>query len=224
MYSRVIRKERVKKKQNQTHIRLFIISVGIITLLILSGCTGLKSAYVPDDVLTNGWHENLALRSSSIQFFGLDRCSSITYEITGRYPAFLTVTTIKTLVLMDEEELLKQTEEIIRNTLHGSVDINESSKTMGERFVKKGHKTLYIVCDGADIGRKKGEMVRIIGEVWNCGVTGTSIICIGVAYVTNKTSTPNYDDENWKKIVTDPSGSIGGFTGRDGLIYNVVCH
>jgi hypothetical protein len=41
------------------------------------------------------------------------------------------------------------------------------------------------VYNGTDNSKNPSEEVKIIGEVWNCATSGTSIICIGVAQITD---------------------------------------
>lgn len=197
------------------------IALMLVLLVAFSGCVNISCSYIPDLVITDGWHENLALRNTGSQFLGLEKWCGSVYEINGKYPASLTVTTIKTLILTDEEELQKKTIETIEETFQDSIQLNESTKLTGERTLLKKHKTMYMIYDGIDINRN--EKIKIIGEVWNCGTSGTSIICIGIAYITNNGS-PTENTENWQKIVMDPSGTIGSFTGEEGLIYNVHCH
>jgi len=108
----------------------------------------------------------------------------------------------------------------IEETFLNNIQLNENIS--GERTLQNNHKTMYILYDGIDT--KKDENVKIIGEVWNCATSGTSVICIGVAYVTNKEISDVENTENWQKIVMDPSGTIDGFIGEEGLIYNIHCH
>ena len=197
------------------------IALILILLVTFSGCVNISCSYIPDLVITDGWHENLALKNTGSQFLGLEKWCGSVYEINGKYPASLTVTTIKTLILIDEEELQKKTIETIEETFQDSIQLNESTKLTGERTLLKKHKTMYMIYDGIDINRN--EKIKIIGEVWNCGTSGTSIICIGIAYITNNES-PTENTDNWQKIVMDPGGTIGNFTGEEGLIYNVHCH
>jgi hypothetical protein len=208
-------------EEHKKHI--WITTVFVITILVaFSGCVNINCSYVPDLVITNGWNENLALRNTGLQFFGLEKWCSSVYEINGKYFASLTLTTIKTLILIDEEELRKKTVETIEEEFQDSIQLNESTKVTGERTLLKKHKTMFIIYDGIDINRNK--KIKIIGEVWNCGTSGTSIICIGTAYITNN-GNPNIENtEIWQKIVTDPNGTIGNFIGEEGLIYNVHCH
>jgi hypothetical protein len=79
------------------------------------------------------------------------------------------------------------------------------------------------------------EQVRFIGETWNCDKSGTSVICIGYAQVTNNS---DYNSEfnltYWAKIIGDKDGtflqkypsyfSFGSFIDSNGLIFNVKCH
>ncbi|MCK5261662.1 MAG: hypothetical protein KAJ44_05740, partial [Thermoplasmatales archaeon] len=165
-------------RENKKHIWMTI-ALMLVLLVAFSGCVNISCSYIPDLVITDGWHENLALRNTGSQFLGLEKWCGSVYEINGKYPASLTVTTIKTLILTDEEELQKKTIETIEETFQDSIQLNESTKLTGERTLLKKHKTMYMIYDGIDINRN--EKIKIIGEVWNCGTSGTSIICIGIA-------------------------------------------
>lgn len=196
------------------------ISLIIILLVALSGCVNLTCSYIPDSIVIDGWYENLALRNTGSQFLGLEKWCSSTYEINGNYPASLTVTTLKTLVLTDEKEIKKRAIETIEETFRGRIELNISSS--GERTLQKNHNTMYTVYNGID--KDTDEKVKIISEIWNCGTSGTSIICIGIAYITND-EIPNAENtEYWQKIVMDSNGGIEGFIGEEGLIHNVFCH
>ena len=211
-------------RENKKHIWM-IIALMLVLLVVFSGCISINCAYIPDSVITDGWYENLSLRNTGSQFLGLEKWCGSVYEINGKYPAHLTVTTLKTLVLTDEEELQRKTIEIIEETFQDSIQLNENTTLTGERTLLQTHKTMYMIYDGKDI--TKNNKIKIIGEVWNCGTPGTSIISIGVAQVTNNA----YGDSNinfsvWRKIVMDEIGTfgVGDFQGEDGLIYNVICH
>ena len=110
----------------------FIIAPFVILLIFLfvisTGCVDLTSAYIPDSVLTKGWYENTAMRNTGTQFFGLEKWASTTYEINDDYPASLTVTTMKTMVLMDEQELQKQTRETLNTTLNENIEFVKCAK------------------------------------------------------------------------------------------------
>ena len=156
---------------------LLPLTMGI--LLLCSGCVEIECAYLPSSVLLEGWHENTSLRNTGSQFIGLEKWCGNTYEIKGKYPALLTVNTKKTVMLTAESELERQARETIEGTFQNAIELVEQAA--GSRVIESGHETRYVVYDGVDW--VKNESVHIIGEVWNCAMTGTSIICIGIAYM-----------------------------------------
>jgi hypothetical protein len=205
------------EKKNTLWIFITLI---LIIFLLLSGCVDLSCAYVKESIISDGWNENTALRNTGIQFLGLEKWCSSTYEISGKYPASLTVTTLKTLILSDESEIHNKMKKNIEQTFLNNIQLNENIS--GERILQNNHKSRYILYNGFDIN--KDENVKIIGEVWNCANAGTSIICIGFAYVTNKDIFGVENTDNWQKIVMDSNGNIQGFIGEKGLIDNIQCH
>ena len=216
---------RIGEQEYHILFNSFPILIIILILVLTSGCLSLTAAYVPDAVLTDGWYENTSLRDTGSQSFGLEKWASATYEIQGDYPASLTVTTMKNLILMDEQELIQRINETISSTLRESITLNENTEITGERALVKGHKTRFMVYDGNETSGNQSNQFKIIGEVWNCGTSGTSIICIGVAQITDYNETTSSEDStNWEKIVADPAGAINNIQGGSGLIYNVVCH
>ena len=204
----------------------FLIILVVIFAVVFSG-NQLKQAYIHNDFLDDGWCEDLVERDSGSQFLGLEKWGSLTYKIDCNYTTYLTITTIKTLVMMSEKELRDKTGETMKKALNIEIMLEEDTKIKGERLLKNGHKTMYIVYNGTDTSKKPYEQVKIIGEVWNCGKSGTSIICLGFAQITdNAHSNSEINTTYWEKIVRDKKGTFGteGFQGEDGLIYNVICH
>jgi hypothetical protein len=153
---------------------------------------------------------------------GLEKWCNSVYEIKGKYPASLTVTTIKSLLLSDEKEINTKIQETIKENFKDTVYLNESSKITGERILNNSHKTKYTIYEGFNVQNQN--KLKIISEVWNCGESGSSIICIGIAYISNEGNPFSYNTENWRKIINDPSGSIESISGENGLIYNIKCH
>jgi len=206
-----------KKKQI-----LILIATIIFFFTASSGCVNIKCAYIPDEILSNGWYENLSLRNTGLHFLGMEKWCSSVYELKGKYPASLTLTTIKSILLADEDEINKKIQKIIKENFKDNIQLNESTRITGERTLINSHKTKYIIYEGLDIIKKN--KIKIIGEVWNCGISGSSIICIGIAYISNEENPFVEYIENWKKIVIDPNGSIENLIGQNGLINNVICH
>ncbi len=203
-------------------VAVFVIIV-IIFAVIFSG-TSFSHAYVDATVLTGGWRENPAEREGVSQWFGGWR--SITYAIAGIYPANLTVTTYKTLVLMNEQELRQKTTEAIENAIQQGIAVNNTTIITGERFLQNEHMTSYVVYNGTDESKSPTEQIKIIGEVWNCGTAGLSVVCIGIAQITdNEHNDSTIDTTSWYRIIGDIGGTFGtDAKGFDGLIDNVICH
>ena len=193
-------------------IAVFILIV-VIFAVMFSG-RPFTPAYVGNDVLDGGWGENLVKRADDSQLFGLERYVSLTYEIDGLYPASLTVTTIKTPVMMNEQDLRDKTVETIEQASELGIVVDPTTEIIGERLLNNTHKTLYIMYDGNDTSKTPAERIKIIGETWNCGASVTSIICIGVAQITDYAhNNVTTNIEQWNKIIEE-----------DGLIFNVICH
>lgn len=203
--------------------RIFLLFVLSTFLMIsLSGCVTLKCSYVPNDFLVNGWYENTSLRNTGLHLLGLEKWCNIIYEIKGKYPASLIVTSLKAIFLEDENELYDIVKDMIKINFNDGILINESSKLSGERNNFNNHKTKYIIYEGIEL--EKDLDIKIIGEVWNCGNTGSSIICVGIAYISNRENPIIKNTINWEKIVEDPNGNIENYYGGEGLIYNIKCH
>ena len=206
-------------------IAVFIILVVIFAVVFSNN--QLNTAYIHHDFLGMDWCENIGERDSGSQLLGLEKFSSLTYRNDGKYPAYLTIMTIKTLVMMSENDLRDKTVETIEQTLEKGIVVDKATEVSGKRILKNGHNTMYVIYDGNDTSKNPPEKIKIIGEVWNCGTSGTSVICIGVAQISdNLHDTSGINIRHWEKIVKDGVGSFGTgeLNGEDGLIYNVICH
>ena len=211
--------------ENLVYLVVAVLVILIVVYAVVFSGRELTPAYVPDDFLDDGWSENLLERDSGSSFFGLESWYSIVYKVDGLYPASFTISSYKTLFMMNEDDLCdKTTEAIVEASRHGIL-VDNSSELSGERFLKNGHKTMYILYDGNDTSKDPVECIKVIGEVWNCGVSGKSIICIGIAQVTdNLHNNTAVNTTSWSKIVGDENGEINGFIDEYGLIYKVICH
>lgn len=204
-------------------IAIFVIVV--IIFAVLFSTNQLFPTMIQDKIL-NPWREDVNELQTSSNLFGLEKWSSRTYRnYNSTYPAYLTVTTMKTLFMINENDLLSKTEETIRKAASEGIVIDENSKVTGVRALANGHQTHYIIYDGNDTSKNPNESIKIIGEAWNCGVSGTSIICIGYAQITDNANNGSMDLSFWSKIVSDEVGTLGAdYINKDGLIFNVVCH
>lgn len=211
---------------NRLYLIIAIFIFIVVFLAVIWPSPQLSPAYVSDEFLCNGWSEDLDERSCVFQTFGFDKWCSLTYRINDSYPAYLSVTTFKTLFMINEDDLeLKTIESIMENACQQGIFIDNNTKISGTRILENGHITKYVTFKGNDTLKNPIERIKIIGEVWNCGTSGISIICIGVAQVTDHAhNISDLNVNNWKKIVTDDIGSIEGFFGEEGLIFNLKCH
>lgn len=222
----------ISRRENRVYVVISVLVFIVIILSILFVNNDLTSAYIDDAVLEeNNWYENITERFYMERLFGLEKQSSFTYQIRNyTYPAYITVTTIKTLFMMSEKDILQKTIETIENEARNQgLLLDNASKISGERQINNSHRTMYVIFNGTD--ESNGEKIKIIGETWNCAFSSTSIICIGFAQVTDFTH--NKQDENlvnWATILKDESGTfVDLYNGNtvfrgNGLIYNVRCH
>ena len=206
---------------NKIYAVIAIFIIVVIVLAIFFSSNQLTEAYIVDNILGVTWSDDINERAGDSQLYGLEKWASYTYKNNdSRFPAYVTITSFKTLFMMNEDELRDQTFNTIKQASEQGIFTSEETKITGERVLANGHKTMYMVYDG---NNTLGEMIKIIGETWNCGSSGTSIICIGFAQITNNSET---NTAHWTKIIRDKEGTfgLGDFKGEDGLIFNVKCH
>ena len=226
---------RREKTGNWLYIVLAIFILVLLLLTILFSTSNLYKAYIDDRFLVDGWFES-GERIYKEQLLGLEKQSTFKYKFDSiteeKYTAFLTVTSIKTIFMINEQELLDKTIKTIFNAVSTiNITIINSSQFTGSRFLKNGHNTFYIVLNGTQIIDGSVEKVKIIGETWNCAYSGSSIICIGVAQTTDAKNGINSENFiSWAKIIGDEKGTFNNIYScnecfnSQGLIFNVKCH
>jgi hypothetical protein len=223
------------KTDNWFYIVIAIFSIVLILLTILYTTNTLIKAYIEDDFLVNGWFES-GDRSYSEQLFGLEKQSTFKYifdsNSDGIYTDFLTVTSIKTIFMINEQELLDETVKTIFNAAsERNITIINTTQFTSSRYLKNDHNTYFIILNGTQIINGFIEKIKIIGETWNCAYSGTSIICIGFVQTTDVKNGNNSENLiNWAKIIGDKEGTFNKifndviYMDYDGLIFNVKCH
>ena len=204
------------EKENRIYIIIAIIILVVIIFTVFFSSNNINKAFIDDVILDSSWYEDIEERTDRSQLFGLENFASFTYKNNNQsYPAYVTVTSIKLIFMMNEDDLLKTTEETLEDASEQGIIIEKNTKTSGIRELVNGHKTSFIMYNGTDNSKEPSERIKIIGESWNCGSSGTSIICIGVAQITdNKNSDSMVDTTFWDEIIDE----------KDGLISNVSCH
>ena len=226
---------RGERSSNKIYVAIAIFVIIIIIFTFLFGGNQIIESYIESKYLdSNGWYDSGVRPEPNERLFGLEKQVSFKYESENddTHPAFLTITTIKTLFTMSEEELLEKTFEIIDKAAEEeNIVLDNRSEYTGWRVLNNGHKTHYITYNGTDISTNTTEDIVIIGETWNCANSGTSIICIGFAQLTDNAS--GNTEKNYTHLVEIIGDKEGTFVNRfnslefiknDGLIFNVKCH
>ena len=218
-------KRRLGENKIYAIIAVFILIVIVTTVIITSN--NYTPAKIPFEFLSDDWFQDIEDTTSDSQI--LSSWSSLTYKnYNDSYPAYVTVTTRKTLFMMSEDELMDETIKTIKDASKQGIIVDEATKEMGSRILSNGeHMTRYVVYNGFDNSSGVSEEIKIIGETWNCGISSISIICIGFAQTTDNIHN-NHEvvTIHWAKIVRDEQGTFGTgeYMGQDGLIFNVECH
>lgn len=215
-----------ERRENLIYICIAVFIIVIIILSLLFSSRNLTKAYVEDNVLVD-WSEDIFERDGGSRTFGLEKWSSYTYRNNNiSYPAYITVTSFKTLFMMSENELFDKTIETIMKASDKGIIIDEKTRIDGSRVIRNNHKTTFVIYNATDLNNEPPQKIKIIGETWNCGVSGTSIICIGVAWITNNSiDSSKIDLIYWSNIINDKEGTFGiNYKNENGLIYNVKCH
>ena len=215
-------------RENKIYAVIALLIIIIIIIAVFFSTNQLTEAKIDDHILGDVWSEDIGERDGDSQLLGLEKWISYTYKNNNiDFPAYITVTSIKTIFMMSEDDLKVQTLNTIKEASNRGIVIDEASMYTGIRTLNNGHKTTYVIYDGNDTSKEPNEIIKIIGESWNCGTSGTSIICIGLAQLTDNAH--NKSELNiiyWAKIIKDNEGTfgLGEYKGEDGLIFNVKCH
>jgi len=215
-------------------ISVFIIIVVILTVLFTGN--DIYPAYVPVENL-DGWDEDFSERVIGSDFFGLESWRSFTYRSNnGSFPAYITVTTMKTFFMINENDLKDIVEEtIIEKASEQDIKIDKKAEFSGQRTLSNGHSTMFVIFNGTDESKNISEQVKFFGESWNCEKSMTSVICIGFVQITdNNNNNTELNLDYWARIIGDKTGTFTNFykntidqsklVDPNSLVYNVKCH
>ena len=221
-------------RDNKFYALIAVLIIILIFITVIISSNELFQSYVDDDVLTNGWYENNKSHQET-GFLGLEKQVSFNYNNDNEsYAAYLTVSSFKTIFMISEEDLIDLTIETINEAMEDrNISIDTNSIKEGQRVLKNNHKTNYVTYNASKMINNFVEEFKIIGESWNCDKSGSSIVVIGYAQITNK----SLDQENkefsyFAKMIKDPANTFDfiykdntyPFLGDDGLIFNIICH
>lgn len=226
-----------RDRDTKVYLILAVLIIIVIVLTVFFSNSNLNPAEIPYKYRYGQWYEDIDERDTGSRLLGLENWCSFTYRLQNdTYPAYVTVTTFKTLFTRSEKELIGETKgAIVEKASEQGIEIDQSNIIEGERKIKNGHSTMYTVLSGNDtITGNITEKVLFLGETWNCGRSGTSVICIGYSQITDNLHNHGINISFWEKIVSDPFATFEktvnnpdkryDFRGEDGLIFNVKCH
>lgn len=219
-----------------------LVAITFAGLLLLTGCVSLTAAHLPSSVLDvrtgNGWVRNMTgdgWRGPSGGWFQKQAVRSYTDDASDDrgFKGFLQITSIRGVLSPNREELQDRVEKRLKADAR-SKGLELSEKTFeGTRRLANGALSFYLTFNATQteqsgpFGEDAGT-INIIGEVFRC-TGGATVIVTGSAQVEGRSSVGGiqtsyeYEPRTWKEIVQDPQGTIGGFQGSKGLIYNIAC-
>ena len=114
-----------EKKDNRIYLAVAIFIIVVIILTIFFSTNKLISAKIEDDILGSLWIEDIVERDFGSGFLGIEKWASFTYKNNNvTYPAYVTVTTFKTLFMMNEEDLKNKMEETIIDSSKQGVSVD----------------------------------------------------------------------------------------------------
>jgi hypothetical protein len=200
-------------------------------------------ARVPDSLLGNGsgWaadagHSDAQPQSQSL---GLVQRQTLAYTDDGKhgnggYPANLALTTLKLFPTPSRDQLRDIVQQQVKEQSQAQGIQLGNQALQGSRTLADGHTTLFFVFTGTVTGQgslftSSNATAKILGEVWNCGEAGTSVVAVGLAQVGSASSLGGIplqnqeNPQNWRELAADPHGSIDNQQGGDGLVDNAVC-
>lgn len=210
----------------------------VLLLAPLAGCLESVAAGIPQALAqAHGWRENATARQTESRYLGLARADTRAWEdrgADGHHPGKLWVYTLKAPVTPDDDALVPRLRERIeaesaaQGIRLGPVEEN------GERALRNGATTSWFAYNGTAQGgsslfTERNAEVHIFGEVFPCRPARTVVVLVAIAQVTDARTVggvltqPNRDWDTWREIVADPSGSVEGVRGNDGLAWNVAC-
>jgi len=165
------------------------------------------------------------------------------YRFAGsstQYPGDVLVLSLRQGGGYSRDELIAFAHQYVAAAAQANITLDASKSAEGGRTLRNGLETHWFMVQGRVMrdpgGNTRGlfkvdDTVRIVAEVGFDGLSSTAVVAVGEATVASCSQAPilgscqpQSNTSTWDAIVADPSGSIGGARGSDGLLYNLVTH
>lgn len=213
--------------------------LALLALVALTaGCVSLTPAEVPvsalDEGSNNGWERDPA-NATEVHGGWTQKQAVRSYldeaDDDRGHPGRMSVTSIRTLLSPDREELRDRVREHLReNARQNGLELEEQENE-GERDLGNGARSFFVTFNAT--AEERGSVfasnaeVRILGEVFRCTGDAT-VIVTGSAQISEAQSVggvptgEDRDPRTWAEIVRDPRGTIDGHRGQ-GLVHQIEC-
>lgn len=213
----------------------------LLLLVPLAGCLELDAASVPDRYLEgqggNGWEKDGAgsQKEPSSSNAGTLKTQTLVYQDKSSeagYPGTLAVTTVRTLLRPSEESVREQVKDSIKEQVEAKGVKLEGDPASGKRKLANKAEAFWFSYNGSVESPgffARNAKVKIFGEVFQCNAQKTVVVTVGMAQITDTKSIGGVtlpsdpDTTTWREIVADPTGTIEGVRGSEGLAYQVRC-
>lgn len=211
-----------------------------VALVLLAGCTSPFQAHVDPSVLRSelAWSEERRDPESD-GWLGATTVETLyTFDPPGNgppFPGLLQVFSAKG-VTHDRDELLRVARDAVTAAMEAqAIQPAADGRHEGRRALQSGLETHWFSLEGTatETGAlfSQSVRVRILGEAAFDGLSGTSVIVVGLAQVASTPSCPtilqcppDHDLRTWDSLAGDPEGSPAWGRNDKGLVDHLVTH
>lgn len=216
-----------------------ILAALLLTSVLTAGCVSLTPATLPNRVLDtqagNGWVAD-PVNSTGVEGGFFDKQAVEAFRDPADddegFPGFVNVVSIRALLSPDRQELRERVESRLKEDARAKGLQLEGQTQEGNRRLANGAQSFYVVFNATSETSNgpfgANREVKILGEVFRC-TGGATVVVTGSAQTEGTRSIGGfqtertYEPQTWAEIVRDPGGTIEGFRGSRGLVYNVAC-
>lgn len=212
----------------------------VVAGTVLAGCASPFQAHVDPSVLRSQlpWSEERKDAESEGWLGATTVETAYTYDANGNSAPFsglLQVFSAKG-VSHDRDALLDVARRVVQDAMKAqSIQADPDGRHDGTRTLQNGLETSWFTQEGTATATgplfSQSVHVRILGEAAYDGLSGTSVVLVGLAQVTATTTCPTIlqcqtatDLRTWDSLAGDPEGSPAWGRNDKGLVDHLVTH